>query len=147
LSGRAPATQRIALITLVLGACAIGFAPIFVRLSEVGPAATASYRLLIALPVFWLWASLERPTAKGSPRRWSNAGGLVLAGLFYAGDLALWHWSIRYTTVANATLLTNLAPIFVTAGAWLLFRERITRGFLAGLAIALTGTALLVGNA
>jgi len=39
--------------------------------------------------------------------------GLALAGVFFAGDLALWHWSIGVTSVANSTLLVNLAPVFV----------------------------------
>ena len=40
--------DRIALIALFVGAVAIAFAPIFVRLSEVGPSATAFYRFAFA---------------------------------------------------------------------------------------------------
>jgi drug/metabolite transporter (DMT)-like permease len=57
----------------------------------------------------------------------------------------VWHWSILLTSVANATLLSNLAPIFVTLGAWLLFRDAPKKLFLGGLAAALAGTALLIG--
>jgi drug/metabolite transporter (DMT)-like permease len=46
--------------------------------------------------------------------------------------------------VANATLLANLASIFVTLAAWLFLRQRPTRLFLAGLAAALAGVGLLV---
>ena len=49
-----------------------------------------------------------------------------------------------YTTVANATLLANFAPVFVTLGAWLLFGQRVTRLFLVALAVSLAGAALLV---
>ena len=38
--------QRLALAGLVIGALAIAFSPIFVRLSEVGPTATGFYRRL-----------------------------------------------------------------------------------------------------
>ena len=41
---------------------------------------------------------------------------MLLAGLFFAADLALWHWSIHLTTVANATLFSNFAPIVVPGG-------------------------------
>ena len=46
--------------------------------------------------------------------------------LFFAADLAVWHWSIIYTSVASATLLANLAPIFVTLASWFFFRKRVT---------------------
>ena len=69
---------------------------------------------------------------------------LLVAGIAFAGDLAFWHWSIKYTSVANSTLLANLASIFVTLAAWLLWKQRPTGLFLAGLAAALLGVALLV---
>jgi len=71
---------------------------------------------------------------------------LALPGLFFAGDLALWHWSIRLTSVANATLFANLAPILVTIAARILFLEQIRPLFLVGLLLASTGAALVVGS-
>ena len=60
------------------------------------------------------------------------------------GDLAFWHWSIQYTSVANSTLLANLASIFVTLAAWVLWKQRPSGLFLPGLAPALLGVGLLV---
>jgi drug/metabolite transporter (DMT)-like permease len=71
---------------------------------------------------------------------------VTLAGLFFAGDLALWHWSIGFTSVANSTLLVNLAPVFVALGGRLLFGERFTYTFIVGMAVALAGAILLVGG-
>jgi hypothetical protein len=45
---------RLPLVALLAGAAAIGFAPIFVRLSPVGPSAMAFWRLVLALPPLWL---------------------------------------------------------------------------------------------
>jgi drug/metabolite transporter (DMT)-like permease len=50
------------------------------------------------------------------------------------------------TSVANSTLLANLAPIFVALAAWLLYRQRPRAKFVAGLAIAVTGMTLLIGG-
>ena len=50
---------RIAFAILLLGAAGIAFAPIFVRLSEVGPTATAFWRVCLAVPVLWLWMSVD----------------------------------------------------------------------------------------
>ncbi len=145
-------TKTFALPVLFLGAIGIAFAPIFVRLSEVGPVTTAFYRLLFAVPMLWVWTQIDIKTAARKQRdkpkvpqsryewKW-----VCLAGLFFAGDLAVWHWSIVFTTVANATLFANFAPIFVTFGAWLLFKERISSLFILGLIFALSGAALLIG--
>jgi drug/metabolite transporter (DMT)-like permease len=97
---------RLALASLLHGAGAIGFAPIFVRISELGPTATAFYRLLFSLPPLWLWYALEqrRTACLTAARPGIEINGFVLAGLFFAADLAVWHWSLRFTSVANATL-------------------------------------------
>jgi len=131
------------LVALILGAMAIGFAPIFVRYSEVGPSTTAFWRLALALPVLVLWGVRERRHLS-----WTGLPWLLLAfsGLMFALDLSLWHWSIHFTTVANATLETNLAAVFVPLLAWLFFRQRVSRKFLFALMIAIAGTVLLVGK-
>jgi drug/metabolite transporter (DMT)-like permease len=141
-------SSRFALTALLTGATAIGLAPIFVRLSELGPEATAFYRLFLSLPLLGLWAWHERNRhAEGAPivdrraRRW-----LIFAGLFFAADLAVWHWSIRITSVANATLLANLAPVFVVLAGWALFGERFRAAFLVGMVVSLVGALTLMGD-
>lgn len=140
------ATSGLALAALFLGAAAIGLAPIFVRLSEIGPTATAFWRPVLALPILWLWMCLEKNSAAIKPQSRSDYRGLLLAGFFFAGDLAFWHSSIKLTSVANATLLANFAPIFVTLAAWLLYKQKVTRLFLFALAIALAGTIAVIGS-
>ena len=82
---------------------------------------------------------------KAEARRYSGKWPLLLAaGFAFAGDLAFWHTSIKLTSVANSTLLANLASIFVTLAAWIFLRQRPSGLFLAGLAAALAGVALLV---
>lgn len=130
------------LFALFAGAVFIALSPIWVRVSEVGPTVSAFWRVCLAVPVLWiLFFSLKTNTGKISGSQWP---ALLLAGLAFAGDLAFWHWSIQYTSVANSTLLANLASIFVTLTAWLLWRQRPSGLFVAGLALALAGVALLV---
>lgn len=137
------AAKSIALAALAVGACSIAFAPIFVRVAETGPTASAFWRTALAVPFLWGWALATRRTA--ADRAGVFTTPMLLAGLFFAGDLAVWHFSILFTSVANSTLLANLAPIFVTVGAWVLFGQRVTRTFLAGMAIAMAGAFVLVG--
>src|SRR5215468_5565963 len=44
---------------LVLGAVAMGASPVFVRLADVGPQASAFWRAFLALPFLWIWARWE----------------------------------------------------------------------------------------
>jgi drug/metabolite transporter (DMT)-like permease len=139
----APAPTRVetlAFLCLLAGGCAIAFAPIFVRLSDAGPVASAFWRTALAAPLLWIWALRADP----SPVRVS-AGPLVGAGIFFACDLGVWHWSIMFTSVANSTLLANLAPIFVTLAGWVLWRKRVTGTFLVGMVAAIAGMFILVG--
>ncbi len=131
---------------ILAGAIGIGFAPVLVRLSEVGPSATAFFRLLFALPFLWVWMSTRPPGPERQPSTAKDFLWLTVAGFFFAGDLALWHWSLQFTSVANSTLLTNFAPLLVTLGACVFLRERITATFVAGMAVALGGAILLVGS-
>jgi drug/metabolite transporter (DMT)-like permease len=136
--------DRSALVALVAGAVGIGFAPIFVRLADVGYTAAAFWRVALALPVLaLLWAPRRRVLRGGEPprRHW-----MLLCGVFFAADLAVWHQSIAHTSVANATLMANLSPVFVTAASIALFGERINARFVGGLALALAGCALLVAH-
>lgn len=135
-------------VVLFCAACVLGFAPILVKASDLGPQAIGFWRLTLALPVLavWLWIEARRAkrreAARGAlkPPAWKP---VILAGLFFAGDLAFWHTGIKITTAANATLLANLTPIIVAVAAFFLFGEVITRRVLAAGALALSGAVLL----
>jgi drug/metabolite transporter (DMT)-like permease len=136
---------RLALALLLAGAACIAFSPIFVRLSEAGPTATAFWRCALAVPALYLWLRCQGAAEEPALTR-PDRSHLALAGVFFACDLGAWHLSIKYTSVANATLLANVAPLFVTLGGFLLFRERFTRLFLLGLALAIAGAGTLMGE-
>lgn len=131
--------RTLALIALVGGACAIGFAPILARLTETGPAAAGFWRMSLALPML---APFLFPGGKATAPAWRDRA-LLLAGLFFAADLAFWHYALTMTSVANATVLTNLTPIVVTAVGWFFFRERVGAFFLAGMVIAIGGAVTM----
>lgn len=132
-------------LALLFGAAAIGLAPIFVRLSELGPYATAFWRILLSQPV--LWALVYRETGKRAtrPRPKKQVLSLLGAGAIFGIEICVWHTSVWHTTVANSTLLCNLAPVFVVLLARALYGQRTTATFHVGLAVALVGAAMLGG--
>lgn len=141
-------TERLALGALGLAVLTSAAGPLLVRASEVGPAATAFHRFALALPVLWLWRRLSEarghqgPPVVAARPRWP----LVVAGVCLAADLAVWHRALGLTSVANAALLGNLAPVFVTAGLWLVLGRRPAPAFLAALGAIVAGAVLLLGD-
>ncbi len=148
-ASRLPATldaAPIAFLALVAGAVAMGISPIFVRFAEVGPFTSAFWRVGLALPALWLWSTLER-RGEGKARPDAAARlSVVLAGLLFAGDLTFWHLAIMNTSVANATFLATLAPVWVVLGSGLFLGEHVAWQVFLGLAFCLLGAAALIGN-
>ena len=106
---------------------------------------TGFWRVFLALPILWAAALYDAAKRPHTTTR-SDMRLMALAGFCFAGDLGVWHWSILLTSVANATLLANCAPIFVTLAAWVVLRRRPRTQFLAGLALAIAGMFMLLGG-
>lgn len=134
----------LAFAALVLGAVAMGASPLFVRLADVGPYASAFWRCALALPFLAVWARYEKGGLAASWRGTDRT--VILSGVFFAADLFFWHLSILATTVANATFFATTAPIWVALGAWLLLNEKIGARIIGGLVLCLLGGAALVGQ-
>lgn len=132
-------------LALLAGGVAIGFAGIFMRLSDVGPVASAFWRMALAAPLLWIWAFAVQGQDRAAGKRTGYTPALLLAGLFFAGDMGLWHLSLHYTTVSNATLLSNFAPIFIALWMWWAHKVRFAPVFIVGMGFALFGAVLLVG--
>lgn len=139
-----PSGAALAFVALITSAFAMGISPVFVRVAGVGPFTSAFWRVALALPLLWAWAKWEtsRPGALPDPG-WTR--GSVLAGVFFSIDLFFWHLSILNTTIANATLLSTMAPVWVMLFS-LVIGERVTRMMVAGLALCILGGATLVGS-
>lgn len=136
-----------ALVALLIGAMAMGISPVFVRTADVGPFASAFWRVTLALPVLWLWASIEAKNAGRTQKDvWAFRPVILLCGLFFAGDLFFWHLAILNTTIANATFLATMAPVWVVLGSGMFIGEPVGRATFLGLAVCLVGATVLIGS-
>lgn len=134
----------LAFLALLGAALAMGISPVFVREAQVGPFTSAFYRVFLALPWLWAWTAWERrqPEARPDPG-WTKS--IVLAGVFFTVDLFFWHLAVLKTTIANATLLATMAPVWVMLFS-LVIGERVTRVMVGGLTACIFGGVLLVGS-
>ena len=135
----------IALLSIFLGAALLGSSAIFVRLSETSPSLTAFYRALLALPFLLIWVlgsknniSLKKCLTK------DNLLIFLLAGVFFGSDMAVWNWSISFTSVAHATLMANTAPIFITLVSFFFLGQKIDSSFFGALVLAFIGVSIVI---
>jgi drug/metabolite transporter (DMT)-like permease len=140
-----PTSDRRALAVLIFGACMIGFGPVLVRLAReahVDPSGSAFWRVALALPILTVM-TLRGRSAGAEGGRLGPTWMAALAGFLFAGDLVCWHYGIRYTAIAKATVLSNMTPIIVTTAAWVLLRETPRPVFLVGMALGVGGSVLM----
>jgi drug/metabolite transporter (DMT)-like permease len=130
-------------ICAVLGAVAIAFSSIFVRLSHASPSTAAIFRCAYALPVLGLLAWLE--DRRHGHRTWAQRRAAVASGVFFSADLILWHHSIGDIGAGLATVLANIQVVLVPLVAWAVLSERPGRQILAALPLALIGVVLISG--
>ncbi len=135
--------HRLAFPALLLGNVALAFGPVMVRLSDVAPVASAFWRLALAFLPILIIARLSAGPLR-LPRRVLGLG--ALAGFAFAADLGVWHLGILRTSLANAALLSNAASFLLPVWGIVALGHRPTRPALAAIALALTGTLLLVGQ-
>jgi drug/metabolite transporter (DMT)-like permease len=126
-----------------LGALAIAFSAILVRLADVSPATAAVFRCAYAVPVLWYLARSEDRRFGPRPRRDRRLA--VVAGLFFAIDLVAWHHAIEDVGAGLATVLGNLQVAFVPLIAWVVLKERPGARVLATLPLMLAGILLISG--
>ena len=137
------ANERLVRASALLGAVAIAFSSILVRLSHASPSTAAIFRCAFALPILGALAWFD--DRRFGARSWSDRRVAIGAGVFFAADLILWHHSIDDVGAGLATVLANIQVVIVPLVAWAVLSERPSRRVLAALPIALFGVLLISG--
>jgi drug/metabolite transporter (DMT)-like permease len=121
----------------------IAFSGILYRWAEVSPSTGTVFRALFGLPLLGFVAWLEYRRYGRLPVRTVRLA--AFAGVFFAGDLLLWHHAIGAVGAGLATVLGNLQVLVVGIVAWLAFGERPSRSTFFALPVVLVGVALISG--
>ncbi len=127
-------------LVLAGGVLAVSSASTLIRFAqaEVPSLGIAAWRMTLAalglvLPAWRFcraeWRALDR-------RAWA---WLVGAGFFLAVHFAAWITSLAMTTVAASVVLVTMNPLFVGLASWLIFRERLERTTVLGIALGIAG--------
>jgi drug/metabolite transporter (DMT)-like permease len=137
------ATERAARICALLGALAIAWSSIFVKLSHASPSTAAIFRCAYALPPLLVLSLLE--DRRYGARSWRGRGPAVGSGVFMAIDLVLWHHSIEDVGAGLGTVLANIQVVLVPLVAWFVLAEHPGRRVLIALPITLVGVIMISG--
>jgi drug/metabolite transporter (DMT)-like permease len=139
-----PRPDALAMLALFGGNLALAFGPWLVRTADVGPSASAFWRMALAVPFLFLIARAARQPLilPRSPLYWT----MILSGTFFAADLAAWHIGILKTKLANATLFANAASLLFPLWGFVVARSLPGKQQSVAFALAVAGTTLLLGR-
>lgn len=126
---------------LLFGILCIAWSAIFVKLAGVSGLGSAFYRMFFgSLGIIPLWY-LRRHKVKDT----YAVKIAILCGIIFACDIALWNTSILLSKASIATLIANLAPVWVGLGAVFILKEKQKATFWIGTAVSLVGVSIIVG--
>ena len=139
--GRARLFLPLALVAAIL---AVSTASIFIRFAQadVPSLVIAALRLTFAtLMLAPLALTRHRDELKALTR--TEIALAIVSGLFLTAHFATWITSLEYTTVASSAVFVSTGPLWVALLSPFLLNERLTRGAVVGLALALIGGAVV----
>lgn len=132
---------------VLFGAICISWAPILVKLVDVEAGVSAFYRVAIGGIALALLSRKKRDPVDARSLKPENTKKwiiwVVLAGLFFALDLGMWHRAIATAGAGISTFLANMNVIYLTIYGIIFFKEKLSLRY--GLLIlgALLGSILL----
>ncbi|AEK23309.1 DMT family transporter [Capnocytophaga canimorsus] len=127
---------------LFLGVLCISIFPILIRMQLSSGLISAFYRMAIASVVLVPYAYFSG-NLKFIHSRFIYP--TLLCGVIFALDITVWNISIQNSSATQATLLTNLSPVWVGIISFLFLKNKPKRTFWWGVLVALVGVVVFVG--
>jgi drug/metabolite transporter (DMT)-like permease len=124
---------------MVVGVLAISTSPILIRVAALPALALAFWRCLAGTVVLAPFASRGRPAGRLDR---GDLGRLGASGACLAAHFAFWNASLGLTTVAAATTLVSMAPLFVGLGSRFLGEAPGRRAW-TGIVLATAGAVVI----
>ena len=122
---------------------AVSTSPIIARYLDNVPAVAISFwRMGFGALILWMISVVK----KQPPLSSENRNKTIMAGIFLGIHFALFFGAIKLTTIANATFLGTLAPLFTFFIEKFFLKRKHQTVLLLGLGLAITGAMIIVGN-
>ena len=129
-------------IALICGILCISIFPILIKLRLAPGLISAFYRMffavLLLLPYVLLTKKFKIPTLKFTLLA-------MLCGILFSSDVAVWNIAIQDSSATQASLLTNLSPLWVGIGSFFFLKIKPATNFWIGTVVSLFGMVTFVG--
>lgn len=129
-------------LALIVGILCISIFPILIKLRLTPGLISAFYRMAIAatllLPYVIITKKFKLPTFK-------VLIPAIICGILFASDVAVWNIAIQESSATQASLLTNLSPLWLGIGSFLFLKTKPATNFWIGTLVSLFGMIMLVG--
>lgn len=142
--GRAAADERRGTALMVAGGLLLGTIGVFVEEAAQLPLLTVWFRCAFGLLALTLWG-LGAGRLREIRLAPAALAAALAAGLLMILNWALFFGAIQRTSIAVATVVFHVQPLWVMALAACWLREPVSRGQLAAALVALAGLALAAG--
>ncbi|MCU0117609.1 EamA family transporter [Pseudomonas sp. B2M1-30] len=110
---------------------------------SLSPIFAASLRFLLASLALLMFLWLARiPLARPSPRQWLQLALLGFFGIFFYN--LCFFYGLHYINASRASLIVALNPAVIGLASWGLFKERLGRARVMGIAICIAGASLVI---
>jgi drug/metabolite transporter (DMT)-like permease len=129
-------------VCLIIGIISISIFPVLVKWAPVSGITSAFYRMFFGFLFLLPYALVTKKFNWPEKTLWFP---IVICGLIFASDIAVWNLSIHYSNATQATLLTNLSPVWVGIGTFLFLPDKPKPRFWIGTLVALAGMVVLIG--
>lgn len=110
---------------------------------SLSPLFAASLRFLLASAALLLYLLLARvPLVRPNPSQWRQLVLLGFFGIFFYN--LCFFYGLHYINASRASLIVALNPAVIGLASWLLFKERLNRAKIVGIAICIAGASLVI---
>ncbi|WP_367772572.1 DMT family transporter [Flavobacterium sp. WC2421] len=129
-------------LALVFGILCISIFPILIKLKLAPGLISAFYRMAIAVSLLLPYVLVTKKFKLPEKKHLILA---ILCGVLFASDVAVWNIAIQESSATQASLLTNLSPLWVGIISYVFLKTKPALNFWIGTIVALFGMAMLVG--
>ena len=129
-------------LALAIGIACISIFPILVKLELTPGLISAFYRMAFAF-AFLLPFAILSGKFKMPPTKYLLLA--LLCGVLFGSDVAVWNIAIQESSATQASLLTNLSPVWVGIASFLFLSPKPKTNFWIGTVVAVFGMVTFVG--
>jgi drug/metabolite transporter (DMT)-like permease len=118
-------TSTKAFVLLLTGGIIVGMGPILAKVINAPAISIVFYRIMLPIPILILLKIFfsDKPPEKDATSFLNDLLLMIVIGIFFSLDLIAFYFSLKFTSIASATLLSNLSPVFLVTYALVMKKE------------------------